>query len=721
MSTPPLRRSPGRRLATPAALALLLGVAPAGLPAPEEQAPAFPAQTELVLVDAVVFDAQGNPVEGLTRDDFVLREDGVPQSIQRFEAVTLPESAPSAPVTATFVSTNTRPRGEHRPAPRTFVIVFDDAQLSRTTGKRAREAIATFLEKGLRPDDLVTLVSTATGAWWSARLGEGRDDLLAVLHGLEGRRVVDTSGSYLSDYEAMRLYLNRDEQIGALVVRRFHENGVILDPPNQEAAQQAQELQLGEGHPLVRVKAAEAYTQEKARNEATLRTLVRIGDALGGGEGRKSVLLVSDGFVYDSTLPGFQSVVRAMSRANAAIYFLDARGLPGTAEHASAEVGRATQEQDVLTFMAQTQRETEGSQSVAADTGGLSFRNPNNLAGGMERIEREQRDYYLIGYSSTNTRRDGKFRRIRLEVKRPGLTVRARKGYYAPRDEKPAPEEPKGLDPRVREALDSPYMMGGIPIRMASYVFGPAASGKATVLLVAEVDPDSLAPREPEKRLESTLESYLVVAARDSSLSVPVEKEIRLDVPSAALTRLRRSWVPIFRNVELPAGTYQARLLLKDEHSGRLGTVRHEFEVPAPDTFRMSTAILTDSLQGDAKTASARPVPLARRSFPSGENLFYIFEIYGARPDPATGKPRVTSRCEVRRADGSTLVESPPRHILPGPQGQLDEQVPISLRGAPAGDYEVVVRLDDEVAGARVQTRDPFTVLPPSAPSSGRP
>jgi VWFA-related protein len=706
-----------RRLAGPAALVLLLGAVPDGLPAPQEPAPAFPAQTELVLVDAVVFDANGNPVDGLTRDDFVLREDGVPQSIQRFETVGLPQSAPAAPATATFVSTNTRPPAERRPAPRTFVIVFDDAQLSRTTGKRARAAIATFLEKGLRDDDLVTLVSTATGAWWSARLGEGRGDLLAVLDQLEGRRRVDRSGSYLSDYEAMRLYLNRDEQIGALVVRRFHDNGVILDPPNQEAQQQAIELGIGEGHPLVRVKAAEAYDQEKARNEASLRTLVRIGDALAGGEGRKSVLLVSDGFVYDSTLPAFQSVVRAMSRANAAVYFLDARGLPGSAEHASAEVGQATQEQDVLTFMAQAERETEGSESVAADTGGFSFRNPNNLAGGMEKIEREQRSYYLIGYSSTNARRDGKFRRIQLEVKRPGLTVRARKGYYAPSEKEAPPETPKGLDPRVREAIDSPYMERGIPIRMASYVLGPTASEKASVLVVAEADPDSLGPKEPDKRLEATLDSYLVVAARDSSLSVPIEKEIRLDVPPEARARLRRSWVPIFRTVELPAGTYQARLLLKDEKSGRLGTVRHEFEVPAPGTFRMSTAILTDSLQGDAKTGSAHPVPLARRSFPSGENLVYIFEVFGAHSDPASGKPRVTSRCAVRHADGSALVESPTRPIQPGPQGQLGEQIPISLRGAPAGDYEVVVTLDDEVSGTRVETRDPFTVLPPSPPS----
>jgi VWFA-related protein len=715
----PFTRIPVPRLAVPAGLLVVLGLVPAvpAVPAPPPQAPTFPAQTELVQVDAVVLDSRGAPVEGLGEDDFVVKEDGAVQTIQQFEAIVLPESVPSRTAATSFVSTNTR--AQVVPRTRSFAIVFDDAQLSKASAEQAREAVARFLRTGLRDDDDVTLVSTASGAWWSARLGEGRDDLLAVLDRLRGHRVVDTSSSYMSDFEAMRIYVNRDRQLGAEVTRRYAETGVIVDPGNANELQAVNDLQLGEGHPLVRAKAAEAYINVRLRNQATLRTLVRVADAFAQGKGRKSVLLVSDGFIHDPSLPEFRDVLRAMNRANASVYFLDARGLTGSSEFASAEFGRALLDQDVSSTLSRVEMETEGAESVALDTGGFSLRNPNDLEGEMGRVARESRSYYLLGYASRNRKRDGKFRKIEVRVRRPGLKVRARSGYYAPSDAPPPPLRPGELDPRVREALDSPFLADGIPLRMAAYVFGPADAGKARVLVVAEADPDGIAAGTPEGPLDGTLDSYLVVAARDGALSVPIEKEISVSLPANARARVRQTWLPIFRDLELPPGTYLARLLLRDRKTGRVGTVRHEFKVPAADSFRTSTPILTDSLQGDPKQGPPRPVPLARRTVPTGTKLDYVFEVYGAG---AGATPRVTSVCEVRRADGSTLVEGAATAIPPGPQGQLGLQVPISLQGAPAGDYEIVLTLEDEASGQRLQVWDPFTVSPPPpSPSSSRP
>lgn len=702
-----------------AAAAFLLPALLAAGPAPQAGQPTFPAGAELVVVDAVVLDAQGNPVEGLAQDDFVVREDGIVQAIARFEPIALPEAPPSGAASARFVSTNAPPRTP----PRSLVIVFDDAQLSRITAERARTAVAKFLQTGLRDDDEVTLVSTATGAWWSARLGDGRGALMAVLSRLDGRRSVDTSGSRISDYEAMRLYLHRDQQIGAQVVRRFHENGVILDPANRDAAAAVQALQLGEGHPLVRVKAAEAYRNAKARNEATLRTLERVARALAEGKGRKPVVLVSDGFVYDSTLPEFKAVSRAMSQANGSVYFLDARGLPGSADFAAAEFGKLIEERDTLTTLAQAQLETEGAESVVLETGGFSVRNPNDLEGALERVARESRAYYLLGYSSPNPRRDGRFRRIEVEVRRPGLRVRARKGYYAPGQEREDRPRPAGLDPRLRQALDSPYASEGIPMRLAAYVFGPASPGKAAVLLAADADPRAFAFERSGGRFEATLDSYLVVASPGSTRNHTDEKQIALSLPPDVRARLEQTWLPIFREVELAPGVYQARFLLRDTRGGRVGTVRHHFEVPPLEALRVSTPILTDSLQGDPRSGEARPVPLARRAFAPGNSLVYLFEVHGAARDGATAAPRVTSAVEVRRADGSTMVRSEPSPIEPGPQGQLSRQIPISLQGAPGGDYEIVLRVEDQVAGRAVEVRDPFTVAGPPAPSpaSGRP
>jgi hypothetical protein len=255
---------------------------------------------------------------------------------------------------------------------------------------------------------------------------------------------------------------------------------------------------------------------------------------------------------------------------------------------------------------------------------------------------------------------------------------------------------------------------------LAAYVFGAAAADKAAVLLVAEIDPEAIPFTEVGGRFAAELDSYAVVASRDTGQNHAQEKEIALGLPPEVRSRLARTWLPVYRDFELPPGTYQARFLVRERRSGRMGTVRHAFEVPPPDRFRVSTPILTDSLQADPK-AGPRPVPLARRSFPPGASLAYLFEVYGAASDG--GGPRVVSRYEVRRADGSTLVRAEPSPIEPGPQGQLSRQVAVSLQGAPAGDYEIVLTVEDRVSGRTLEVRDPFTVAgpPPASPASGRP
>lgn len=701
-------------------LALVPVAATVGGQTDQGRAPSFPTQAELVLADAIVLDAKGNPVEGLGQGDFVIREDGVSQAITRFEAVGLSESAATSGGTSRFVSSNAGAAASRTPA-RSFGIVFDDAQLSPPSGERARKALAKFLQEGVRDDDEVLLVSTAGGAWWSGRAGTVRADLLAVLNRLEGKRQYSTAGDLISDYEAMRIYVNRDPQIGAEVLRRFHENNIALDPGNQNEAQAVADLNISRS-PLVMAKATDTYADATRRNVATLQALERVADALGQGRGRKAVVLVSDGFVYDSSLPGFKAVVRAMSRANAVIYFIGARDLSGAADFSTAEFGTELLEQDQSSVLSRVPLEAGGSESLAADTGGFSFRNPADILGGIERVAHELQAYYLIGYVPTNGKHDGKFRKIQVEVRRPGVQVRARKGYYAPEEGKPQPKTPHGLDPLLRQALDSPYSVDTIPLRMAAYVFGPSLSGKVTVLMAADVDPAAVGFEEEKGRFTATLDSYMVVAARDSSLSVPQEKEIALSLPADVKTQLAESWLPVFRTFELTPGIYQARLLVRDRKSGRIGTVRHEFDVASTGSFRLSTPILTDSLQGDPKAGTPRPVPLARRTFAPGANLLYLFEVYGA--DTAVGSsPRVSARYEVRRADGSVLVQTEPATLTPSPEGQISRQVPISLEGAAAGDYEIVLAVKDLVSGQAVEIRDPFTVSPPppSSPSARRP
>ncbi|MBI3932936.1 MAG: VWA domain-containing protein [Acidobacteria bacterium] len=676
---------------------------------PREGGQVFPGGVEVVTVDVVVLDKKGEPVRGLSREDFVVSEDGRPQSIASFDAVSLPESPPSAPATRSRVSTNTVAAG---PQARSFVVVFDDLHLSPLTAQGIKPALQEFLTSGLADGDDVTIVPTSGGAWWTARVPEGRDDLVAFVRRLEGRRVLDRASGRMTEYEAMRLHVGRDTRVASEVIRRYYDNGLLAElAPSDRTARR--DLDVDPGQAQLRIEAAQVYTEATGRNRATLRVLERTVAALAAARGRKTVLLVSEGLIHDPTLGEFRDVTEAARRANAVVYFVDARGLTTLPLSGAADVGRTVDPRDLGSFLDQGLREAEGSDSVAVESGGFAIRT-NDLASGLRRVTGESRAYYLIGYQPTNARRDGKFRKIRVEVGREGVEVRARKGYYAPSDSgERRKDSEETLDPRVRQALDSPFAAEGIPLRMTSYVFGPAGGEKSTVLLAAEADPAAVDFEEKEGRASGQIESFLVVSSRDTGENVTRERQLDLSLPPDVLAALRRTWLPILRDMELAPGTYQARLLLRDRRSGRVGTVRHDFEVPPARGLRASTPILSDTLQNVAG-GSSRPVPLARRAFAPGSTLYCLFEVYGAELG-ATGRPRVSVAYRVRRADGTSLLSTDPRPLAPGPGGELSQMLGIPLGGAAPGAYELVLGVTDEGSGETLEVVEPFAIAAPPA------
>lgn len=679
-----------------------------------DQSPTFPAATELVTVDVLVLDKDGRPVQGLTRADFAVKEDGRSQNVTSFEAIALLESPASAAPTRSRVSTNTLPPPR---AEQSFVIVFDDANISPFTLKRGRAAVEEFIRKGLRAGDEVTLVPTSGGAWWTARLPDGLEELTQFVERLDGKRRPDTGASRISDFEAMQITLGRDAQVLAHVARRYYENGVIADLPPAGDPQARAELDVSPGVPLIRAKAQEVYTQAKDRLRQSYGVLERVAQSLSTLRGRKTVLLISEGFIFDTTLPEYRDFVRAARAANAALYFVDTRGLEGPLggaglPGAGAEQGRNVDERDALGLLVNASQEADGARAAAADTGGFSITNTNELAKGMRSIAEESRSYYLLGYVSSNAKRDGKFRKIEVAVARPGTDVRARRGYYALAEGTPKPVGRGALDPRVRSGLDSPYGSAGVPLRLASYVLGPAAEGKSSVLLAADVDLRPLhLPKGADGRHTAVLESYTVVSSASSGENFSQEKLVELSLPAEVYARLEQGGgLPLFRDFSLPPGEYQARLLVRDRASGRLGSVRHTFSVPAPQGLHTSTPILTDNLQAEAPGAPPRPVPLAHREFAPGARLFYAFEVYGAAADPSSGAPRVATGYVVRRSDGTTLTQAAPHALTSGSQGQVSQMLSLSLQGAAPGDYELVLSVDDQVAGKTIEITDPFTV-----------
>ena len=420
--------------------------AQAAPPAAAPQA-AFPAQVELVTVDVVVVNRKGEAASGFTRDDFLVAENGRRQTITSFEAVTVagpgPRPGPATPPPPSSYSANVaKPH-----LGRTFVVLFDDIHLTSTQAFRAKATVSAFLDKGVADGDTVVLVSAAGSAWWTVRMPEGREQLLAVVKRLDGRYVPDSSPDRLTEYEAMRIEVYQDQETAWKVMRRFDSYGVMGQQTDERGAApaDARATEYGMIPFVVRQRAEEMYRLGTNRTKITLDVMERAIRSLAGIRGRKAMILVSQGFIYDIQLDEMKNVVDASRRINVPVYFVDTRGLVALPDAFTAAFGRPLESQDVVAVLADITRDAEGSEAIALDTGGFVIKNSNDLAGGMARVSSESRTYYLLGYTPTDLTHDGKFRRIEVSLtpaaraRAKDLQVRARRGYYARSSAAPIP------------------------------------------------------------------------------------------------------------------------------------------------------------------------------------------------------------------------------------------------------------------------------------------
>ena len=685
--------------------------------ASQESPPTFPAQVEQVKVDVVVTDRKGEPVVGLEKADLEIYEDGTRQTIVSFDAIEVPAAPEGRPAARSPISTNVS--GDRRRPGRTFVIFFDDVHLSPFTAQRAKAAAAEFLRTDVREGDRVTLVAAGGGAWWTTRMMAGRDEMIDLLKRLQGRAVPETGADRVSEYEAMRIHVYRDEMIMNRVQRRFEAAGLMTMTQQSRHVTGPRAVE----DPVVTARATEVYFSAAARNRITLEAVERSLQALVGVEGRKSLILVSDGFIYDPQLDLFKRLVDASRRANTAVYFVNSRGLEGLPLSMTAEFSAALPPEDIGSAFAETFEATEGSDSLASDSGGFTVGNTNDLTSGFKRIADETRVYYLVGYNPTNAARDGTFRRIQVKLRgAKGLQVRARKGYYAASDKEPARAARPG-DPVFQHALDSPYEVDDIPLRMTHFVREETAMlGRAQVLVAADVDIRTLAFKEENGRSVDTLEYLMVAANRETGEFARHDQKLELKLPSATRERLNHTWLPIVREFELPAGRYQAKVVVRDKATGRIGTVVHPFEVPDLGQFRVTTPVLSD-VRDDAEEGGSgnRLAILARREFPQGASLFCQFEVYGAARLESSRLPRVSMGYQVRRSDGALYAEDAPSLITPTPSGALSRMIGFSLDGAAPGDYEISMRVKDELSGKSLELHEPFSVTAPSAPVAAAP
>ena len=678
---------------------------------------------ELVTVDAVVLDREGRPVPGLARDDFMVSEDGKPLEIARFEAFG-PEPTGRAPAAPSVLASN---EADARSNGRAFAILIDDLRIPPVRDLDARRTAASFLEHSIRDGDEVTLGTTSGDAWWSARIPEGREDLLAVLARVKGRYVQATSLYRMTDYEAF--WINTHESSPSIApLRPDQPGGTPVSAPTPEpnplgasikerVKQRWKDLNLCSGtscEGMVRGQATDIDVNRRSRTELMLRAVRRGLDALAPSRGRKSLLLLSEGFIDDSETD-VRGVEAASREANTAVYFIDTRGLvalPGGGSAADAEPLVPIRDRLNMGFE-DAVLESAGAVALAEETGGFAIRNNNDLAGGADRIAEESRTFYLLGFYPPEGKSTREWRKLRVGVKKPGLKVRARRGYTlrvaaAPGETKPGKKGKKPtLDPAVIHALDSAHDAAGIPLRIMTYVFEPRPNGTTHVLVGAEFDGSRLGVEGKGKTRAGRLELSILATHRDSGKEFRFDEGLALTVAAGEAP----AWRGLAREFELPPGVAQARVVVRDPASGAIGSVSQRFEVPPAGVLRLATPILTDHIEPAGQAPShPRPALAVHRVFRPQGALYIQFEVLGAARTGGSALPQVSAGLVLRTGEGQVVRQAPPTPITADPDGRVVRFVGLPLDGLQEGAYDLLLEVQDNVSGAHVERHEPFSL-----------
>ena len=377
-----------------------------------QQRPTFRTGRDLVSVDVVVRDRSGSIVKGLTADDFEVREDGRPQDILGFSYQEISDTAaPALGATELLAGVeekmaDTAPAASPKPMTsqdlagrRLMVLLFDTSSMQPEDVQRAVDSASKYVAEQMTAADLIAVATVST-----------RLDVLTDFTG-DRARVAQT------------------------LAKLGYTEGTATPPA--EASTAATDEVAAEAE----TAAAEASELDMFNNDVRLRALRTLADALGPLEQKKAIIYFSAGMErsgQDNQIE-LRTAVNSAVRAHVSIYPVDTRGLQavvpgGDARQASGRGQSLFSGRGVAQQFSRLAASQDTLTSLAADTGGRAFTDTNDFGEAFARVRRDMSAYYLIGYSSTNPVKDGRFRRIQVRMKREGLRVEARAGYFAERD-----------------------------------------------------------------------------------------------------------------------------------------------------------------------------------------------------------------------------------------------------------------------------------------------
>jgi VWFA-related protein len=675
-----------------------------------------------VLVDVVVRDRRGQPVRDLSADDFEILEDGVPQTLGSFAPMfdgATPPAAPSATVARAADTTGTTPAApEPDPGVIVTALVFD--RLSPEARRLAVQAAQSYVGTAEQTPHYVGIYGVDLALTPYTPFTRNAPVLRKGLDTLTARASAPFNQQELQERRADAE--RRAGSVGDASATPPVAGGQAGGAAAADAAAAGVDAMLAQMEARM-LREFDAMERDQ-QGYSTTNGLMAVISALGQQPGRKSLVLFSEGVAIPSAVERlFLGVIDAANRANVSIYAVDAAGLRTGSEQARIrdEVNR-TASRGINTGYAGSaaggpltraledtaealRSDPEGALGQLAQyTGGLLINNTNNLRQGLTRIDDDQRNYYLLGYTPANQAYDGRFRAIEVRVKRPGLTVAARKGYFAVRDTGGRPVN--AWEAAALGALEQKPVPNAFPVRAGALRFPERGRpGLTPVVVDFLTESVTFVPAEDGNTYTSDFAVLVRFVGDRNQVVRRVSQHYEVNGPIDQLESARRGQVIFYQEPELPPGIYTMETVVHDALAGR-STVRFStVEVPElPDgTLRMSSLVLVggaDQVPEPERRAGnpmqlndvvlrpnlGEPIPRASR-----EAVFY-FAVY-----PASTSARPHAMIEVRH-NGRRVAQVPMLVGEADPSGRVQQLGRLPIADLAPGTYElqVSVRQGDE-------------------------
>jgi VWFA-related protein len=655
----------------------------------------FKSGVDLVRFDVRVVDATGKPITDLRPEEIVIEEQGKTLPVMFFQRVTEPAEsyvdAAMQAVTAQVSSNDAFPRGH------LYILIFDQEHITPGNEHRARMAAEQFIRMRVRPSDRVALFAIP-GPGPQIGFTADKTRVLNQLQTIRGshQRTVSTPFGTMGIYEAHRVAQGDEKLAVDLLERMAGQAGV--DTTGGTSFVPARGGGSAEDPAITRKLITEnARVVVNQSDSASRQFLQRLADVITQFrdiEGRKTVVLFSEGFFQDNLSRELEQVAAAAAQSYCVFYTFDLN--ERTMPVSQAQISEALHASEVHARIAPLSTlavETDGMMVVDA-----SARSQQAL----ERIAEQAQDYYLLGFVPSEEARAnrGKYRRVTLKVTRPGARVSARTGYAV------APLQTRADRKRaLNTVLGAPFAQQGLRVDYTTYIMKAAESGQHRVVLSLSADlPVKSAPTDAADVLfvARDIQDGRVVATGSDTVPLPAAAR-----PGSSLGT--GAWRVHFN---VPPGSYMMRIVVR-EPGGLVGSADRRFDVrplTGPDVAA-SDLVIGSALGG---------LPVKPRVY-SDDGLTGMLEAYGRA---ATQLEPMTARLDLRRSDNGDPVTSVVADLRPVEQDEgsgvrRKATFVLPLTGVAPGNYtaHAVVTTNGEVVAERTRHVEVLAGTAPEVPA----